>query len=84
MRENLPVVDYGRTTPRAPIQRCPTGAIVWLDPGGVVVKGPAAKRIVRKGALELRRRESARPPSTARPHASRAALASNGGSPCRF
>ena len=34
-----------------PIQRCPTGAIVWIDPVAGAVKGPAAKKIIRKGQL---------------------------------
>ncbi|GAB4157981.1 MAG: RnfABCDGE type electron transport complex subunit B [Planctomycetota bacterium] len=50
MRGNLPVIDYDRNHhTKAPIQRCPTGAIVWLDEGGPR-KGPAARKIVRKGA----------------------------------
>ncbi len=33
MENNLPVVDYtGKHATQQPIQRCPTGAIVWLDP----------------------------------------------------
>lgn len=52
MKNNLPVVDYGRNhATQAPIQRCPTGAIVWLDAVAGPVKGPAAKKIIRKGAL---------------------------------
>ena len=52
MENNLPVVDYaGRHATRVPIERCPTGAIVWIDPLAGTVKGAAAKRIVRKGAL---------------------------------
>jgi Na+-translocating ferredoxin:NAD+ oxidoreductase RNF subunit RnfB len=52
MRDNLPVVDYARDhRTRVPIQRCPTGAIVWLDPVAGPIKGPAAKKIIRKGAL---------------------------------
>jgi len=51
MRNGLPVVDYSRNhATQVPIQRCPTGAIVWLEPGGAV-KGPAAKKIVRQGVL---------------------------------
>jgi RnfABCDGE-type electron transport complex B subunit len=54
MRNNLPVVDYGgRHATQLPIERCPTGAIVWLDPRAGAVKGPAAKKIVRRGALGL-------------------------------
>jgi Na+-translocating ferredoxin:NAD+ oxidoreductase RNF subunit RnfB len=52
MQNNLPVVDYGRKhDTQMPIQRCPTGAIVWIDAKAGVIKGPAAKKIVRKGVL---------------------------------
>ncbi len=52
MHENLPVVDYSRPhASRAAIERCPTGAIVWLDPESGPIKGPAARRIIRQGAL---------------------------------
>ncbi len=52
MRRNLPVVDYSRPhETRAPIERCPTGAIVWIDAEAGPVKGPAAKKIIRKGTL---------------------------------
>lgn len=52
MRDNLPVVDYARDhRTRVPIERCPTGAIVWLDPAAGAIKGAAAKKIIRKGAL---------------------------------
>ncbi len=51
MENNLPVIDYTRNHgTREPIQRCPTGAIVWMEPAGDVVKGPSAKKIIRKGA----------------------------------
>jgi len=49
MEGNLPVVDYGRRQTPEAIQRCPTGAIVWLDPEAGPVKGASAKKIVRKG-----------------------------------
>jgi hypothetical protein len=46
------VVDYDRKhATRAPIERCPTGAIVWIDPVLGAVKGAAAKKIVRRSAL---------------------------------
>ncbi len=50
MAHNLPVVHYGAQpqTP-APIERCPTGAIVWLAKDGTTVKGAAAPEILRKG-----------------------------------
>ena len=52
MKNSLPVVDYSRKhDTKVPIERCPTGAIVWLDPKVGVVKGPAAKKIIRKGTL---------------------------------
>jgi len=52
MEENLPVIDYARDhDTRVPIQRCPTGAIVWIDPLEGVLKGPSARRIIRHGAL---------------------------------
>ena len=52
MINNLPVVDYSAygQTP-APIDRCPTGAIVWLDPEAGVIKGSESKKIIRKGEL---------------------------------
>ncbi|MHC4428566.1 MAG: Fe-S cluster protein, partial [Planctomycetota bacterium] len=52
MEDNLPVVDYnGAHATQIPIQRCPTGAIVWIDPQAGVVKGPSATKVIRKGAL---------------------------------
>ncbi len=52
MSNNLPVVDYGRQhQTREPILRCPTGAILWLDAEAGPVKGPVAKKIIRRGAL---------------------------------
>jgi Na+-translocating ferredoxin:NAD+ oxidoreductase RNF subunit RnfB len=52
MENNLAVVDYERNhETRVPIERCPTGAIVWLDPVAGVVKGRSATKIIRKGAL---------------------------------
>ena len=52
MENNLPVVNYERKhATRAPIERCPTGAIVWIDPVAGAVKGAAAKKIYRKSAL---------------------------------
>lgn len=52
MEGNLPVVDYGRDhRTRTPIERCPTGAIVWIDADAGAIKGPAARKVIRKGAL---------------------------------
>jgi len=50
MRDNLPVIDYaGAHATRAPIARCPTGAIVWLDPLAGPQRGAAAAPIIRQG-----------------------------------
>jgi len=52
MQDNLPVIDYGRKhDTQVPIQRCPTGAIVWIDAVRGPVKGAAAKKIIRQGPL---------------------------------
>jgi len=50
MDENLPVVDYGAGQQiETPIERCPTGAIVWIDPASGPRMGAAAAKILRKG-----------------------------------
>lgn len=52
----LAVIDYGKNqlaTPKA-IERCPSGAIVWLE-DGKVNKGREAKRIVRTSPLPMER-----------------------------
>ena len=50
---NLAVIDFSRNAlaSRVAIERCPTGAIVWLEGG--VQKGREAVKIVRKEALPL-------------------------------
>ena len=51
MRGNLPVVDYAKDhDTRAPIERCPTGAIVWQGPRGPE-KGRESKKVLRKNPL---------------------------------
>lgn len=53
MEHNLPKVHYGKGRQSLDtIQRCPTGAIVWLDKDQCVVKGVESKKIVRKGVRE--------------------------------
>ncbi|MDP2432242.1 MAG: (Fe-S)-binding protein [Pseudomonadota bacterium] len=51
---NLAVVDYALNPLASPvaIERCPTGAIVWLE-GKQPAKGREAKKIIRKAALPL-------------------------------
>lgn len=57
IENGLAVVDYSRNRQATPdiIQRCPTGAIVWLEGKGRVRKGAAAKKITRKSPLPLTR-----------------------------
>ncbi len=54
MENNLAVVDYTKkhANARHAIERCPTGAIGWWE-GPNLVKGAAAKRIVRKSPLPV-------------------------------
>lgn len=51
MVNNLPVIDYSKPESMDPIQRCPTGAIVWLDPKQGAVKGHVAPQIARTTPL---------------------------------
>ncbi len=55
IRDNLAVVDYRRNAlaSRVAIERCPTGAIVWLDDRQGALKGRDAKRVVRREPLPL-------------------------------
>lgn len=54
MIHNLPVIDYSKNhQTQVPIQRCPTGAIVWIDEKEGVIKGAEAKKIIRKGKLKM-------------------------------
>ena len=55
MHNNLAVINYDNNSlaSRLATERCPTGAIVWLDKE-ILLKGKNAKRIVRKEALPVR------------------------------
>lgn len=55
IRDYLAIVDYTRNELASPVatERCPTGAIVWLDEVKGTLKGRKAKRIVRKEALPM-------------------------------
>jgi Na+-translocating ferredoxin:NAD+ oxidoreductase RNF subunit RnfB len=48
LQRNLAVIDYSKneSANRKAIERCPTGAIVWLE-GDRISKGKAAKKIIR-------------------------------------
>ncbi len=52
---NLAHVDYRKWRPdcKVAIERCPTGAIVWLDKDLGPIKGVKAKRITRKSPLPI-------------------------------
>ncbi len=52
---NLARVDYSKWRPdcKVAIERCPTGAIVWLDRDLGPIKGTQARRITRKSALPI-------------------------------
>lgn len=52
---NLAVIDYSKNSKATavPTQRCPTGAIVWLDPVRGPIKGLDAKKITRKTPLPV-------------------------------
>ncbi len=54
LRNHLPVIDYAKNAlaTRLPIERCPTGAIVWFEEGQPQ-RGAGAKKIVRKEPLPL-------------------------------
>lgn len=53
---NLAVVNYemNALAGRHPIERCPTGAIVWFENPDLSVKGAAARKILRNDPLPLR------------------------------
>jgi hypothetical protein len=50
---HLAVVDYTKNAlaARTAIERCPTGAIVWLDREHGVVKGRQARKVIRHEPL---------------------------------
>jgi Na+-translocating ferredoxin:NAD+ oxidoreductase subunit B len=52
LEHNLAVIDYAKNelASRKAIERCPTGAIVWLE-GDKVSKGKSAKKIIRIESL---------------------------------
>ncbi len=49
---NLPAIDYSQGSATAdPAQRCPTGAIVWLDAKEGAQRGESARKVIRQSAL---------------------------------
>ena len=55
IEDSLAVIDYSRNAlaSRIAIERCPTGAIVWLDDDNSIHKGQEAVRILRKQPLPV-------------------------------
>lgn len=54
MIHNLPVIDYSKQHQnRKPIERCPTGAIVWIDKEEDWIRGKESRKIIRKGKREM-------------------------------
>jgi Na+-translocating ferredoxin:NAD+ oxidoreductase RNF subunit RnfB len=55
IEQHLAVVHYESpgAFSRTPIERCPTGAIVWMDEKEGPVKGPHAKKITRRTPLPV-------------------------------
>jgi Fe-S-cluster-containing hydrogenase component 2 len=55
IKNNLAVIDYTKNDLASPvaIERCPTGAILWLDAARGTVKGQEAKRVIRQQPLPL-------------------------------
>ena len=54
IEDNLAVVDYERNhAARFAIERCPTGAIVWIEADGEAVRGDAAKPVARRSSLPV-------------------------------
>lgn len=55
MENQLAVIDYSKNSlaTRVPIERCPTGAIVWIEEKDGPQRGLDAKRITRRSALPV-------------------------------
>ncbi len=55
MKNNLPVINYDENSLASPVavERCPAGAIVWLDNKSGYRTGKASKKIIRKESLPI-------------------------------
>lgn len=53
--DNLARIDYQKNSiaSKVAIERCPTGAIVWLEKGGQAVKGRDARKVIRRESLPI-------------------------------
>ncbi|MBK1645990.1 Fe-S cluster protein [Thiocapsa imhoffii] len=55
IQDHLAEVDYTKNAlaSKVAIERCPTGAIIWIESDGRVIKGKDARKVIRKEALPL-------------------------------
>jgi ferredoxin len=55
MRDNLAVINYelNHLADKSAIERCPTGAIVWIESKEIAQKGVDAKKIIRRTPLPV-------------------------------
>lgn len=55
IQSNLAVIDYAQNalSSQIPTERCPTGAIVWLDDMKGAIRGKSARKIVRQQTLPI-------------------------------
>lgn len=54
MKNNLPVIDYSKNHATSrPIERCPTGSIVWIEADGNIIKGRESIKVYRKEPLRV-------------------------------
>lgn len=55
IQSNLAVIDYAHNalSSQTPTERCPTGAIVWLDDMKGAIRGKSARKIVRQQTLPI-------------------------------
>lgn len=53
--DNLARIDYQKNSiaSKVAIERCPTGAILWLEKGGRAVKGRDARKVIRRESLPI-------------------------------
>jgi electron transport complex protein RnfB len=55
IKDHLAVIDYTKNAlaSHVAIERCPTGAILWLEMDGSIKKGRDAKKVIRKADLPV-------------------------------
>jgi len=54
MKNKLPLIDYTKNhSTSVPMERCPTGAIVWIEVDGTIRKGAESSHVFRKDPLKI-------------------------------